>query len=61
MNVNDRLLAVWTRFIGFLLAPLAMLSVVLEWSSVVQLALTLLMGSAVFGTQLVLTRARRRH
>ena len=60
MNLNDRLLAVWTRFIGFLLAPLAMLSVVLQWSSVVQLALTLLMGIAVFGTQLGLTRTRRR-
>lgn len=60
-HLNDRLLAAWNLVIGFLIAPLAMLSVVLEWSGLVQLGLTLVMALAVFGVHAVLTRARRHH
>ena len=59
MKTNDRLLAVWTTFAAYLLAPLVMLSVVFEWSSLVQVTLTGLMVTAASTPQLA-KRARRR-
>jgi CHASE2 domain-containing sensor protein len=57
---NDRLLAVWTLIVGFVLAPLAMLSVLLVWPPVVQIALTALLLVAGFGPRLTRTRTHRR-
>lgn len=60
MHANDRLLALWNALTGFVLAPLAVFSVVLGGPGLVQLTLTLLMLIAAFAPQVVLTRTHRR-
>jgi len=60
MHAHERLLAIWNVLTAYVVAPLAVLSVVLGWPGLVQLTLTLLMVIAAFAPQAVLSRTRRR-
>jgi hypothetical protein len=60
MRLNDRLLTVWTYAVGFGLSLLGMASFVLDWPVVIQLGLFVLMIVVLRGTEVVVTRARRR-
>jgi hypothetical protein len=57
---NDRLLVAWSLGTGAVISLLSLLSLVLEWSWGVQLALTVLMGIAVTGMQIGTKRVQRR-
>jgi len=60
MNSDDRLLAALNVLTGFVLAPLAMLSILLQWAPLLQAGLTLAMVGAAFAPQLGRLRGPRR-
>lgn len=60
MTQNSRALTIWMDITWAVLPLLAMLSILLGWAPVVQIALTVLAGAAVFGTRIALTRRAER-
>jgi hypothetical protein len=60
MTPHDRALTIWIDITWAVLPPLVMLSFLLGWPSVVQIALTIVGAAAVFGTRFALTGREER-
>jgi hypothetical protein len=59
-DTSDRLLGAWNLLVTFVIAPVAMLSILLAWPTTLQVGLSILMAVAVFAPPLVPKLRRRR-